>query len=104
MEQWALMVVVDVRRGRLVVDGRGEDEEKEEEDKEREKEDRQHQATNMKSNNPHLAGEEQIHRQFCSPCIVHHYPRICQTVFACDCFRHGLMFLLSCLMGTVPCQ
>ena len=48
------MVVVDVRRGRLVVDGRGwrgEDEEKEEEDKEREKEGRQHQATNMKSNN-----------------------------------------------------
>ena len=57
------MVVVEVRQGTLGVDGgggpagntgmdgRGEDEE-EEEEKEEEK------ATNIKSNNPHLAGGE----------------------------------------------
>ena len=44
------MVVVEVRQGTLVVDGRGEDEEKQEEEDE--------EATNIKSNNPHLAGGE----------------------------------------------
>ena len=39
--------MVEARRGTLVVDGRGEDEEKEDEE-----------ATNIKSNNPHLAGGE----------------------------------------------
>ena len=42
--------MVEVRRGTLVVDGRGEDEEKEEEEDE--------EATNIKSNNLHLAGGE----------------------------------------------
>ena len=37
-EHWARMVVVEVRRGTLVVDGRGEDEEKEEEEEEEEDE------------------------------------------------------------------
>ena len=47
----AWMVVVEVRQGTLVVDGRGEDDEEEAEEKE---------ATNIKSNNPHLAGGEQV--------------------------------------------
>ena len=49
-EHWAWMVAVEVRQGTLGVDSRGEDEE---EEKEEEKE-----ATNIKSNNPHLAGGE----------------------------------------------
>ena len=50
------MVVVEVRQGTLVVDGRGEDEEEDDEEEEKEEEGRQ--ATNIKSNNPHLAGGE----------------------------------------------
>ena len=46
----AWMVVDEVRQGTLGVDGRGEDEEEDEEDEEG------RQATNIKSNNPHLAG------------------------------------------------
>ena len=46
----AWMVVVEVRQGTLGVDGRGEDEEEEDEKEE--------EATNIKSNNPHLAGGE----------------------------------------------
>ena len=53
----AWMVVVEVRQGTLVVDGRGEDEE-EEEDEEEKEEDEEDQATDIKSNNPHLAGGE----------------------------------------------
>ena len=37
-EHWARMVVVEVRQGTLVVDGRGEDEEEEEEAEEEEAE------------------------------------------------------------------
>ena len=48
-EHLAWILVVEVRKGTLVVDGRGEDEEAEEKEKE---------ATNIKSNNPHLAGGE----------------------------------------------
>ena len=44
-----------VRQGTLGVDGRGEDEE-EEKDEEEEAEE----ATNIKSNNPHLAGGEHV--------------------------------------------
>ena len=51
----AWMVVVEVRQGTLVVVGRGEDEEEKEK---REKEKEEKEATNIKSNNPHLAGGE----------------------------------------------
>ena len=54
------MIVVEVRQGTLVVDGRGEDEE-EEDDEEEEKEEEGRQATNIKSNNPHLAGGEKTY-------------------------------------------
>ena len=47
--------MVEVRRGTLVVDGRGEDEEKEEEEEDEE-------ATNIKSNNPRLAGGEKNYK------------------------------------------
>ena len=56
------MFVVEVRQGTLVVDGRGKDEEEEEEEAE--------EATNIKSNNPHLAGGE-IHQP-----VVHCYEGI----------------------------
>ena len=58
------MVVVEVRQGTLGVDGRGEDEE-EEKDEEEEAEE----ATNIKSNNPHLAGGEQTGSGKCLPHI-----------------------------------
>ena len=48
--------MIEVRQGTLVVDGRGEDEEEDDEEEEKEEEGRQ--ATNIKSNNPHLAGGE----------------------------------------------
>ena len=53
----AWMFGVEVRQGTLVADGRGEDDEEEaEEEKE---------ATNIKTNNPHLAGGEK------QKCIAH---------------------------------
>ena len=75
------MVVVEVRQGTLGVDGRGwgpaentvdrgsqlskddeddeEDEEEEERKEEKEEEKEDEEATDIKSNNPHLAGGEQ---------------------------------------------
>jgi len=49
------MVVVEVRQGTLGVDGRGGQREEEEDEEEEDEED---QATDIKSNNPHLAGGE----------------------------------------------
>ena len=40
-EHWAWMVVIEVRQGTLVVDGRGEDEEEDDEEEEKEEEGRQ---------------------------------------------------------------
>ena len=53
VRQGTLGVDGRVRQGRLGVAGRGEDEEDEKEDEEEEEK-----ATNIKSNNPHLAGGE----------------------------------------------
>ena len=73
------MVVVEVRQGTLSMDGRGwgptentvdrgsqedeedeEDDEQEEEERRRRRRTRQEEATDIKSNNPHLAGGEKI--------------------------------------------
>ena len=65
------MVVVEVRQGTLGVDGRGwgpagsrrrgdeEEDEEDEEERRRRRRTRQEEATDIKSNNPHLAGGEQ---------------------------------------------
>ena len=81
-EHWAWMVVVEVRQGTLGVDGRGWGpagehcgsrvavEQEDEEDNERrrttrgggeERQEEEDQATDIKSNNPHLAGGESDH-------------------------------------------
>ena len=58
------MVVVEVRQRTLWIasrswaGGRGGQREEEEEDEEEEEEDEEDQATDIKSNNPHLAGGE----------------------------------------------
>ena len=59
------MVVVEVRQRTLWIASRswaggrgGQREEEEEEDEEEEEEDEEDQATDIKSNNPHLAGGE----------------------------------------------
>ena len=54
----AWMVVIEVRQGTLVVDGRGEDEEGRRRTRKEEGRKEGRQATNIKSNNPHLAGGE----------------------------------------------
>ena len=87
-EHWAGMVVVEVQQGTLGVDGRGwgptentvrrgsqldeEDEEDDEEDEEDDEEEErrrrwggeEEQATDIKSNNPHLAGGESFHHSW----------------------------------------
>ena len=75
----AWMVVIEVRQGTLVVDGRGEDEE-EEEDEEGRKEGRQ--ATNIKSNNPHLAGgEKRTTLTIAKETVTRHLANDCQARF-----------------------
>ena len=63
-EHWAWMVVVEVRQGTLtwIAVEQEEDEEEDEEDDEEEDEEEEvedeEEATDIKSNNPHLAGGE----------------------------------------------
>ena len=66
-EHWAVMVVVEVRQGTLGVDGRGwgpagSRRRGDEERRRGEEEEEEEQATDIKSNNPHLAGGEKYQK------------------------------------------